>query len=188
LYYCEDFVGANYDNRIWGSAVSGGSTVAKIIAVGGQVELAASAGNSAELNQGGRFNYSVDRYLQLSARVRLEGASTSVQLFLGAIDSAGTGFVRWVADTATSANWIISSRNGGTENYVPSSIALDTAWHDFMIVCAPGSVVFLLDGAFVGELTTNLPSNELQLFMKVVSLTSARSARIDWIEAFGARL
>lgn len=191
FYQLDDFTGGRYDTGVWSAGTSGsGSTIAKISGLGGQIQLTAGAANgrSAQLSHGSIYNFSLDKKGVIRFRAKLS-AVTNVLFNVGFME--GNSYNSWALftlESSVSSYWQTRTRNAGTNTNNTSAVLGDTNWHLFEIFTFPTEVIFLLDGILLFTHTTNLPLTTLMPYIYVSSLSSsARSAKLDWIEMFGDR-
>lgn len=187
VYFLDDFGGAAYDNRVWNVTVGGASTLQKVSAIAGQIEMSvAASGGTCLLAQGSGYNFSVAKNLEMRWQVKMS-TRTNFYFEIGARVNS-TNWLAWISDSATSANWIAASRNGGTPTSNVTDVAIDTNWHETQIICRTGSILFLLDGILKSTITTTIPTGGLQLYAYGITTgAAARTVRMDFVEALGNR-
>ena len=183
-YFMDDFVGSTYNNYVWATRGSGGSISTL---PGGVVQVTANANKDIEAYQGDMTNFSVAAFAQCTWRFKIP-TITSAAGEVGFDGSLITNIISFRYDSAVGANWLYVINDGGIEVVTGTGIAATTGWVEATMICQPGSVKYLLNGAQVGEYTTRIPTALLQPFFRLDSKTgAARRVYVDWVEAYGNR-
>jgi hypothetical protein len=187
--FWDDFISASYNTRIW--AVTGTGSAAVQSEIGGRVRVRATAANSYRFNHGDVGGFSVAGNCIIIWRGKMTPATAASGLAMCGFQASTnptTNYIRWIYEPNAHANFRCSCVSGGVETISDSGVAGDNNDHEFMIECATGSINFYLDGVLKVNITTNIPTGQLQPFIECTGSAAVVSDfNADWAWAIGAR-
>jgi len=191
FYLWDDFEGYRIDNRIWKTSTSGpGSSVAIPSGnyIGGQLRIrsGSSNGRSCDLYLGGRRQLAVSSGFEFETRVKCSDLTNSYTE-LGLAYWSNDDYV--MLSRSASGNWQAIAKDGGTDTTVDTGVSADSNWHTYRIEAVSGQVKFYIDDTLVATITTNIPSNSLEVafYQETTGGSSNRYTYLDWVEIIGGR-
>ena len=188
FYFEDDFLGAVV-LPIWISAAAGTGDVLPFGARPGgvvRIRCGSSGGNITTMNWGGV------RILLVSKKVVMECRSDHSSADIGTFielrhNDSNRIYIRW--DTSIpDTNYQLFCVNGGVPTQVDSGILADSEFHIFRIETTTDTVKFYIDGALVGTIVTNIPSDYLEPQFLVSNEGAGRkNNQVDYITIVQAR-
>ncbi len=182
LIWKDDFTG-DKDAR-WTLSGTGG-TYAQNSELGGTGDLSTGATTDNEAVLSFNANRCTDKTKDpfVLARAKLN-STTQVLSILAGLFYDSDNFIGIDYDvTDTAGNFKYRCKSGGTETVEDSGLAADTSYHvfEFRVTGGGSSVSFLIDGANVEEISTNIPSSLLEPRVSVKTKeTSDKRLTIDF--------
>lgn len=181
-----DHFTGQYLNNIWLPQNSGtNSTIVKKTGSPCAQTLRAgdSAGDYATLSNSYQ---TIDASMKPHLKVGFQLVHTSdISAYIGLWDS-NNDRVEFKADTS-SGYWLTRTYSGGSSTVTQTTVALDTDWHRFEIICNPDRVVFKIDGSIVSSHFSNITAEEMYARAQVAndSGTAVREGNIDYFYGIG---
>lgn len=186
VYFFDDFVGANYANRIW--AVTGTGSASTVDVLGGVLRVRANSGATYTLDQGNRGAWNAAKGVSIVWRgYCVPGASGIVEIGMMSAPSETTDWIGWRYAPAENANFLCECGDGGVTTTVNSGVAGNGNYHEFRIDITTNKAEFYLDGTLRATITTNVTSDRLQPYVYNQGVGAVADFFADWVEIVGAR-
>ena len=187
----ENFAGAGLNTARWtANSLAGSPTFAMVDEIDEGFSISTGTTSSAH----GTIDFNDKRQYDPADSVMIFPAkkvsASDIRLFLGMAsigNFAGSG--HWVllyAQTGTTTNFAIQTRDGSAQSQTESSIALDTSWHSYKIENGASNNKLYIDGVLEVTKTTNRPTTKCQPIMSVwnQATTTNVESRIRYLEAY----
>lgn len=157
----DDFIGAAYDNSVWGIS---GATVSTLNSLNGRLRVSAGMFYFADM---GIFSCEETFYCEWKGSLTVTGSNYAECGMNSSTNAFGT-WMAWQrrADTAT---FLIQVVSNGNYTELDSGLPANANEHLFQIQGSSGVVQFFLDGVWCTTITTNVTSDRLQPYIFITS-------------------
>ncbi len=186
-YFYDDFGGSLYSNIFWATRGTGGSLA---LQTDGSIRVRATSNNNYEMYQNDLTDFSVAKLCTITSKFKI-GSLSSMRGEVGFEEASPNQLTNWIAlyyDPDQNNNWQAACEDDDVSTIIDTGILADTNYHEFRIECTSSIVNFFIDGANVGNITTNIPTGMLQPYTWVRSQSGgSKDLFFDWLECTGER-
>jgi hypothetical protein len=187
-YFMDDFHAGSMNTRIWSVRGSGGSVTMPDGLIAGQVLISANTNKTQEIYHASP-SFSAATKSSCSIRAKLVStASVALSVGLNALTPQNANsYAAWVFNTALGTTWRARSALASAVTTIDTGITADTNFHEFQVVIDSIAAQFFMDGNYITTITTNIPTVSLSPFAMLESNSGAKTAYVDYVEAWNER-
>lgn len=172
-----------HDTDLWSDTTDGAGSKVELLDMGGGIMKVFAGnvnGNSAVFESAKKIT-SLDTAPILEIRAQLL-SNTEQRVELGMQKDSNNHSLFFV-DTSVNGNLVAQCCNGGITTQQDTGVIMDTAWHRYSIDSISGNVFFGLDGNLVATIGTNLPTDPMNIYNKIICQNGGqRSFCLDYIK------
>lgn len=181
----DPFGGDSLDTR-WATAVTGTGVAAAIQATSPSrvlMDTGTTNGSNSDLQENALYKWSAADKFTLLTRAKLSStASIAGSVCRVSRVAATDDIVIWHNTAVMSGSFTLRCTAAGVSTDSAEIATADTNWHTFALSVKTGSARARVDGGVVTEITTNVPTVDMQILKRITCLIGAsKTMELDYV-------